>query len=207
MSARKFRTFAKTDYGIDYSEAEAKERRKVFFTTYDGLPVWHKQSIEYVHAHGFCKSLDGHIRHLPSVYSEDDGVRAGAERQGINTKIQGLGSNLGLMAMYRIYRQGNPNINPVLFIHDDCILEVKEGYEWEAANALCWVMHNHNLERLYGIKLKVPIKGEPDVGKNLGEMYELLDLPDNAPDWVKAIPPVSPLKATKPKWWDDKKDI
>jgi hypothetical protein len=112
-----------------------------------------------------------------------------------------------MSSLVRIGRQNHPHIHPLLFIHDDCVLEVKEGYEWEAANALCWTMRNHILQKMFGVNLKVPIKGEPDVGKNLGQMYELLNLPDDAPSWIKDIEPVDPLNPVKPEWWRDERDI
>ena len=208
MSARKFITYAKTDYNVEYTLEEGRRLRDTFFNvSYPSLPKWHTRRINEVNENGYVVSLVGHIRHLPGIYSTENGVKAAAERQSINSGIQGTGSDLGLYALLRIARQGNPYIKPILFIHDDDVMEVKEGYEWEAANALCWVMRNHRLKELFGIDLSVPIKGEPDVGKTLGTMYELGGLPDDAPDWVKAIPKVDTMNPSKPTWWDDKKDI
>lgn len=207
MGDKKFRVYAKTDYGIDYSEREAKESGERFFASFPRLRPWHNNVRTQVSKTGIITSLDGHVRHLPSVFSNDEAIRSSAMRMAINSPIQGTASNLGLSAMLRIARQGNPNIKPVLFIHDDCVLEVKEGYEWEAANALCWCMRFHKMKDWFGVNLLVPIKGEPDVGKNLGEMYELGDLPDSAPDWVKSIPKIDPLNPEKPRWWSDIKDI
>lgn len=207
MSAKKFVVYAKTDYGIDYTKDESEELRDNYFKGFPALKAWHKNCAMNLRRNGYAMSIDGHIRHLPSVFSEDEGIAAAATRQAVNAPIQGTASNLGLMAMYRIAKQGNPNIKPVLFIHDDCILEVKEGYEWEAANALCWVMRNHNMKRLFGVDLKIPIKGEPDVGKSLGEMYELGDLPSTAPEWVKSIPKIDPLNPVKPSWWNNRLDV
>jgi DNA polymerase-1 len=207
MSDKKYQIYAKTDYGLDVSMEESEESGRAFFNGFPGILPWHRQSKDFVSKHGYIVSIDGHVRHLPSVYSEDSLVKSSAVRQAINAPIQGTASNMGLVAMLRILRQGNPNIHPVLFIHDDDILEVKEGFEWEAANALCWCMANHNLEKTFGFKLKVPIKGEPDVGKTLGDMYELMDLPDNAPQWIKDLPPINNNNPVKPSWWDDSKDI
>jgi hypothetical protein len=85
-------------------------------------------------------------------------------------------------------------------------MEVDEHFAWEAANAIVWTMRNHRLYSLTGERLTVGMKGEPDIGYSLGEMYELMDLSKDAPQWIKDLPPIDPLKPVKPSWWNDERD-
>lgn len=206
MRDKKFQLYAKTDYGLDLSLDEAKKMGQQFFKTYPRLQAWHQEEINFLRKHGYVITIDGQVRHLPSIYSEDDAVRASAERQAINSVIQGPSSRLALDSLVRIRKQQVPQINPILFIHDDNVMEVDVDFAWEAANAIVWTMRNHRLYRLTGERLTVGMKGEPDIGYSLGEMYELMDLPKDAPQWIKDLPPIDPLNPVKPSWWDDSKD-
>jgi DNA polymerase-1 len=205
MRAAKFRRYAKTDYGIDLTEEEARHYYNTYHRLYRNIQTWHNDRVYEAHKYGFVTSLHGAIRHVPSVYSENKFIRSQAERQGINSPIQAFGSDLGVLAIARIARQANPEIiRPVMFIHDDIILEVKDGHEQEAINTLLWVLDNPPLQELFGIRSPIPIKAEPDIGLNLGEMYEIYDLKDeDKPYWM----PELHINPEKPSWWNDEKDL
>lgn len=204
MGPKKFQRYAKTDYQIDLTEAEARRYYETYHNLYTHIKLWHRNRIREVGSKGFVTSLHGSVRHLASARSSDKMIKSSAERQAINTPIQCFGSDLGVLAIARIARQCDPDIiSPVAFIHDDVILKVKEGHEEEAVNMLLWVLNDPNLEDMFGIKSPVPILAEPDIGKSLGEMYELYDLPNEMPDWY------TPFTVTpqKPSWWDDARDL
>lgn len=204
----KFKIYAKTEYGLDYTDQEAEYLYDTFFRTYPRLRRWHKRTKDFATEHGYIKSPMGFIRHLPRVWSSDIATQKEALRQAINAPIQGDASNLGLLALARVANQDTDNkILPMGFIHDDCLMLVKEGFEQDAVDAVVYAMNQHKLEKVCGLHLTVPIKGEPDVGKSLGSMYELTGVPNDAPEWVKKIKLPKLLDAKKPSWWDDKKDF
>ncbi|AHC30476.1 DNA polymerase [Rhizobium phage vB_RleS_L338C] len=219
MGAKGFRTYAKTQYGVDYSEREAYETRELFFATYRQLIAWHERRKTEARRQGFVSSLHGAIRHLPSIYSSDQGVAAMAERQAVNAPVQRFGSDLGVMALTRLSWQADPEImRPVGFVHDQVICEAKIGHELEAANALVWAMENPLLEEWFGITAPLPIKAEPDIGDTLGTTLELNEMPKNedgslkVPDWWSetGIECVNvngtwkaPFAPAKPTWWND----
>lgn len=219
MGWRGFRTYAKTQYGVDYTEREAMETRELFFQTYKLLPEWHARRKAEARRRGFVSSLHGAIRHLPSIYSNDEGVAAMSERQAVNAPVQRFGSDLGVMALTRLSWQADPEImRPVGFVHDQVICEAKIGHELEAVNALVWAMENPPLEEWFGITAPLPIKAEPDIGDSLGTTLELNELPKaedgsaKLPDWwhETGIVPVlengtwkAPFAPAKPTWWQD----
>lgn len=218
MGWKKFRSFARTDYGVKLTEREAQVYRERFFGTYRALPAWHTRMREQVQRHGFVRALHGAVRHLPSIRSNDEIVRSGAERQAINSPVQRFGSDLGLMAMIRFSRQADPDYFRIIgFVHDALVLEVRDGYEREGIEALLYAMENVPLQQWFGINPPLPIKAEADIGLNGGEMLELSELPDREkwPEWFRALDlPVvekdgklcAAVLARKPDWWQDEAD-
>ena len=205
MRAAKFKRFAKTDYKVDLTDEEAQHYYDTYHALYKNIKKWHHDRMYEATKYGQVVSLHGAIRHTPSVYSEDKFIKSQAERQAINSPIQSFGSDLGVLGIARLARQVDTRIiRPVMFIHDDVILEVKDGYENEAVNALLYVLNNPPLEQLFGIKSPIPIKAEPDIGLDLGSMYEIYDLPEeDLPLWM----PKFDINAAKPSWWREDRDI
>lgn len=80
----KFKVYAKTDYGIEFTDEEAKEVRETFFETFPKLKDWHDDSKDFAMRHGFVRALHGALRRLPSVFSDDEGVQKEAQRQAVN---------------------------------------------------------------------------------------------------------------------------
>jgi len=185
--AKTFRTYAKTQYGVDYSLKEAEETRNIFFERYKLLP-WHARVEEFVKEHGYVKTLHGGTRHLHSVWSTDWSVQNEAVRQAINAPIQRMGSDLGVIAIARLAAQCDPKLmRPVGFVHDQIICEVDPGYVNQCAGWLCWVMENPPLEDWFGITAPLPFIADPEFGPNLAETTELKR---------------DQIKIEQPEWWN-----
>jgi DNA polymerase I-like protein with 3'-5' exonuclease and polymerase domains len=182
MGWRGFKGYAKTQYGVEYTDREAEETRTLYFRKYPGLVPWHKRMKEWAHKTGFVRSLHGALRRLPSIWSNDESAVAMAERQAVNAPIQRFGSDLGVIAATMLERHADPRIvRPVGFIHDCLACEALEGYEDEAAAAIKWIMQNIPLERYFGITPPIPIVSDPEVEDADGKMQE-------RPDIVAKIP-------------------
>lgn len=185
-----FQRVAKTDYGVDYTKAEATATREEYFQTYPALQPWHEKQKEFVHEHGYIEALHGARRHLPSIYSSESGVVMQAERQAINAPVQRFGSDLGLMAMTRFAAQCDSRIiRPCGFVHDQVVAAVKIGHEQEMMSALKWVMQNPPLQEWFGIESPIPLVSDSECGLNMGEMEE-----------------IEGIEAIKPDWWQDNED-
>lgn len=106
MGARKFRVYARDNYGVNFTDRQSNQYRRRFFELYNGLPDWHDRMRKVVRAYGQVESLSGRVRRLPGIYSDDDGVKAEAERQAINSPIQGFGSgDLKAMGMVEMHEK------------------------------------------------------------------------------------------------------
>lgn len=174
MGWRKFIAYAKTQYGVTFTEREAQRIRTAFFARYFKLQEWHTAMREYARRHKFVRSYSGRIRHLPMIDSVDDGIRSEAERQGINAPVQEFGSSLGVMACGRMHEELDPQyLFLVGFVHDALYAYVPEEYvEW-GAKTLRWYMESNPLEEWFGRRMKVPVVADVGFGLNLGEIYEM----------------------------------
>jgi uracil-DNA glycosylase family 4 len=208
MGARKFRAFAKTDYGVDYSERESYQTRDRFFALYGRLEPWHTAMREFVKQHGYVRALHGAVRHLPSIWSDDPMIVASAERQAVNSPVQRFGSDLGLISMARFTEQADPDLFRIIgFIHDALVMEVRDGYEQEGVQALLYAMESNPLTEWFGITPPLPLLAEADIGLTGGSMLEFADLPpvEERPDWFLELG-FDTVSAVKPQWWDDSVD-
>jgi uracil-DNA glycosylase family 4 len=205
MGWQKFMNFAKTDYGVTYTEKEAQQARERFFTLYSSLTTWHDRMRDFVRENGYVRALHGARRNLPSIFSNDKKIRSLAERQAINSPVQRFGSDLGLMAVIRFAAQANKELFRVIgFVHDAVLVEAREGHEQECMSALVWTMENQPLEEWFGIKPPLPLKAEADVGINFGETLEMSELPpvEKRPAWFNEMG-FDSFTPERPDWWDD----
>jgi DNA polymerase I-like protein with 3'-5' exonuclease and polymerase domains len=208
MGWKKFMGYAKTDYGVTYTEKEAQEARERFFNLYTGLPAWHERMRDFAREHGYVRALHGAVRHLPSIKSNDKMIRSSAERQAINSPVQRLGSDLGMMAVIRFAMQADPELFRVIgFVHDAVLVEARDGYEQECMSALVWAMENQPMQEWFGINAPLPIKAEADIGINFGETLEMGELPpvEERPEWFRAMS-FDSFEAARPEWWRDSKE-
>lgn len=187
MGWRGFRAYAKTEYGIEFTEDEAKAIRKAFFRLYPNLQKWHAKTQDFVKQHGYVRALDGRLRRLPNVDSTDDAIASMAERQAINSPVQGFANDLGLMAAARIHAAPELSfIKIVGFVHDSLIFLVPEGRVVEAAGLVNRYMESNPLKEWFNFESPIPIPAEASAGVTLANMIEIkqdwLD-DDNVVSW------------------------
>lgn len=174
MGWRKFIAYAKTQYGVTFSEKEAQRIRVAFFDRYNRLSDWHSSMRDFATQHRFVRSYSGRIRHLPMIDSADEGIKSEAQRQAINSPVQEFGSSLGVMACGRMNEELDPRyLQLVGFVHDAIYAYVPKQYvEW-GAKTLRYYMESNPLEEWFGRTMRVPIVADVGFGLNLGEIHEM----------------------------------
>lgn len=174
MGWRKFIGYAKTQYGVVFTEEEAQHIREAFFDRYSALPEWHMAMREFAHRNGYVRSYSGRIRHLPMIDSEDSGVQSEAERQAINSPVQEFGSALGVMALGRLNEEiDHRYLVPIAFVHDAIYCYVPYRYAEWGAKTLKHYMQTNPLDKWFNLRMKCPIVADVSLGLNLGDTYEL----------------------------------
>ena len=170
MGAKKFQVYADEKYDTKVTLEEAQAYRKAFFTQYAGLQPWHARMRRLVRAQHSVTSPIGRIRHLPAILSSDEDQQAMAEREAINSPVQGFASDLTVLSMVLLAeRLDRTRARIIGNVHDAILLEATEDYADEAARLVKEVMENLPLMRYFGFKPTVPIEAEVTIGSHWSE--------------------------------------
>lgn len=149
------------------SRTEAKELIDNYFQQYPGIKEFRDKIIAECKKNGYVTTMYGHRRNLPDINSRNNIMVAGAERNAVNTPIQGTAAEIIKIAMIRIYNEfKSRGIKSKLLIqvHDELVFDVfpdekdlvKQIVETEMENAA---------------NLKVRLKVEGNFGKNWLEAH------------------------------------
>jgi DNA polymerase-1 len=173
LMARNFKTYAKTLFGVEFTDAEAENIRAAFFAKHTGFAEWHRNTRIHVKKYKSVKSLFGATRHLPSIDAKDEWLMRAAEREAINSPIQGDSSNMGLIALDCIYNDFDLNIvRPINFVHDALYFEIKTEYVEEYVSYLKWYMENIPIKQMFNVELPIPLVAEVEIGTSFADKKE-----------------------------------
>lgn len=145
MGVKTLVEYARTDHGVILTDSQAAEAIDIFFETYPGLLTWHDDCRQLVRSQGFMRSPLGRVRHLPTIYSRDAGKRAQAERQAINSPVQGCLSDMCQLAMCELDK-AYPDLWQFGFTHDEIQMYVPSDDVPLWANQVREVMENLPLD-------------------------------------------------------------
>jgi DNA polymerase-1 len=146
------REYALSNYGVSMTADEAARHRRTFFRTYPGLRRWHRSIGD---APTDTRTLGGRRRVGVSRFTEK-----------LNTPVQGTGAD-GLKAAIALLwerRAECPAAVPVLFVHDEIVLEVPEA---DADAASAW-LKRCMVDAVAPLIDPVPVEVEVSVGKTWG---------------------------------------
>ncbi len=87
------------------SRTEAKQLIDEYFTTYPGVKEYMTRSIETAREKGYTETIFHRRCQLPDINSRNAVVRGYAERNAINSPIQGTAADIIKIAMIRIHRR------------------------------------------------------------------------------------------------------
>lgn len=184
MGWRKFKIYARDNYGVDLTDKEAEQWRERFFQAYHSLPKWHSKQRRIVQSIGQVRSPIGRLRRLPDIYSTDKSKKAEAERQSINSPVQGFGSDLTILGMSEImgnaqyydpdYVLDKDKFFVIGTVHDATLFEVKNDYLMEFCPRAKHILeHPKALEDVFHFDTDVPIVADVAVGRSWGAGIEL----------------------------------
>jgi len=128
MSPEGLLEYARAKYSVELSEAGAKQAYRSFFETYPALKAWHKRLIvelERCEPEGVyeARTLFGRRRFLWAYKAGRPNLTEAANFQVQGLAADGLKRALALMWQRR---EECPEAVPVLFVHDEVVIEVPE---------------------------------------------------------------------------------
>ena len=152
---------------LNISQKMAKTYIDHYFKRYAGVKQFIDETIETARETLMTSTELGRIRLLPDINSKNANVRGFAERNAVNTKIQGTAADLIKLAMIRadaaIIENGLKS-RMLLSVHDEIVFEVPPE-EMET-------MKDTGREIMETIwSFKVPLKVNVAVGKNWAEAH------------------------------------
>lgn len=172
MYEKKFIETCKIKYGFEPTFEEATAFRTAYFELYRGIPTWHDSVKSQLALDGFVRSLSGRLRRLPGVHSGDKALRMEAERQAINSPVQGVIGDIKAMAMVEIHETVDRKWLRVIGEHHDAILmqirrattpeEIK--YRDGILRQVKAIMRKPRILGELGCTLSVPLESELEIG-------------------------------------------
>ena len=153
---------------LDIGRSEAKDLIDNYFREYKGLKTYMEKTVEEARKKGFVTTLMGRRRYLRDIDSRNGVMRSHAERNAINTPIQGTAADLIKLAMIDIHQllvEGNYKTKMILQVHDELVFDAHQD-EIEILMPLIEDKMKHAMPHL-----KVPILVEMGVGKNWLEAH------------------------------------
>lgn len=152
----------------DLSRTESKEVIDSYFNTYPGIKKYMDENIEQAREKGYVTTILGRKRILRDINSRNAIMRGHAERNAINTPVQGSAADMIKLAMININQEmvrRNLQSLMTLQVHDELVFDVVKT-ELEELEAL---VINQMEKALPG--LKVPIIAEVGTGNNWLEAH------------------------------------
>jgi len=166
-------TYGLTSYGLSkdlgISIEEAQGFIDSYFTRFPGVKGYIQEQIQRVEKDGFVTTILGRRRYLPEINNKNQGVKQFAQRQAVNTPIQGSASDLIKLAMISIDKEIKLKELPaemILQIHDELLFDVPISQLKGFVGLVREKMENV-------MKLVVPIRVDIKKGINWLEMEDV----------------------------------
>jgi DNA polymerase-1 len=141
---------------------EAAELIENYFATYPGIKKYMSDTLEFARANGYVKTMMGRRRYLKDINSRNFTVRGFAEREAINSPVQGSAADMIKIAMINIhneFKKQNLRSKMTLQVHDELVFDAHKD-EVEIIKPII-------LEKMRtAIPTKVPIEVEIGIGEN-----------------------------------------
>jgi DNA polymerase-1 len=119
---------------LDIDIAEAQEFLDSYFATYRVLKSWIDKTGRQAKKDGYVTTLFNRIRPIPELLSSNWKEREKAQREAVNTKVQGSAVDIVKLMMLYMRNIMKPSSNLVLQVHDEMVWEVPD-YDLEEEEA------------------------------------------------------------------------
>jgi DNA polymerase-1 len=152
---------------LNIPRGEAKAIIDEYFQNFPGVRHYMDRAIRQAREKGYVETMFGRRRYLPDINSRNAVVRGVAERNAINTPIQGAAADIikkAMVAVDRAFEQENLKSKMVLQVHDELNFEVLKS-EVDTVKQIV------KKEMESAVSLKVPLEVDMGIGKNWLEAH------------------------------------
>lgn len=154
---------------INVSRTEAKEIIEQYKKEFSGIQKYMDNTIAFCIKNGYVETLMGRKRWLKDINSSNFTVRGFAERNAINSPIQGTAADMIKLAMidvYREFKKHNFKSKMVLQVHDELVFDAHKS-EIEIIKPIII----HCMKNSMKLPNGVPVEAELGVGENWLEAH------------------------------------
>ncbi len=154
---------------LSISQAEAKAFIEKYFAGFSRIKDLYEGIEREARERGYVVTMAGRRRPLPDMVSASAQARALAERQAVNTVIQGSAADIIKLAMIAVHHDAELkrlSARLILQIHDELLLEAPEANAEAAGRRLAELMDSPP-----GIRLDIPLAVDWGFGRNWGEAH------------------------------------
>ena len=152
---------------LDCSRSEAKALIDGYFAAFPGVIDYIERQKELAREQGYAITLFGRKRYLPDILSHNATVRSFAERNAVNSPIQGTAADIIKMAMVTIHRRLKDEglkAQMIMQVHDELNFNVPMNEVDMVREIVVSEMQNV-------VHLTVPLIADCGVGKNWLEAH------------------------------------
>ncbi len=149
---------------LGISRTEAKEIIDNYKKEFSGITKFMDDTINYAREHGYVATLMGRKRWLRDINSSNFTVRGFAERNAINSPIQGTAADMIKLAMIRIHhalQNSSLKSKMILQVHDELIFDVYKS-EIDILKPLIL----ENMKAALPLPNNVPVDAEVGMGEH-----------------------------------------
>ncbi len=144
------------------SKSEAQQYIDEYFRRYRKVDEFLKGCVEQARETGEVRTLFGRLRPIPEIRGSDVPARNRAEREAMNTPLQGTAADLMKLAMVKVHarlKQEKLRARTILTVHDELVFEAPEA-EVSAASEIA----RAEMEGVFS--LRVPLRVDLGVAGN-----------------------------------------
>ena len=141
---------------------EAAELIENYFIQYPKLRNYMSETLEFARHNGYVKTLMGRRRYLKDINSRNFTVRGFAEREAINSPLQGSAADLVKLAMIQIheeFKRQNLKTKMTLQVHDELVFDAHQ----DEVDLIKPIIRE---KMIHAIKTQVPLEVEIGIGSN-----------------------------------------
>ncbi len=149
---------------LGISRTEAKTIIDNYFTEFSSIKKYMDDTINFARETGYVETIMGRKRYLRDITSANQTVRGYAERNAINSPIQGTAAEMIKLAMVKVHeelKKSGLKTKMVLQVHDELVFDVPEEEVAQVTELI-----KINMERAMALPHGVPIVAEAGTGKN-----------------------------------------
>ena len=103
------------------------------------------------------RTLLGRKRRLPELFRADRGQRMAAERQAVNSLIQGSAADLIKFAMIRLHASLPPEMKLILSVHDELVITCPDAMVEEGSRLMREAMLGEDIQALLSVPLTIDL--------------------------------------------------